>query len=225
MQYALNDSSGTKKEEPKEVTSYKIDKDKDYIYYINEEVISEKAEIFYKDVVINLNTQEVLTKTLEKENKVYKSTILYIKDKPSLNKDLIVYNKDGLYALNFREYKTYEFEEYVSLVINDYNYTCFDDTTFDKTKSYVFNVNNGSLMTEDEILKMYNQTLDNIKEDIRIYLETEQTTVDEVELIKIYETLENFTNYSLYINDYGKLYISYLVKTSQVDYNEIMEVN
>ena len=35
----------------------------------------------------------------------------------------------------------------------------------------------------------------------------------------------DFNNYSLYINDYGKLYISYLVKTTQVDYNEVMEVN
>ena len=45
----------------------------------------------------------------------------------------------------------------------------------------------------------------------------------EEELIKIDDTIDNL-NYSLYINDYGRLYVSFLVKTTKVDYNEVMEV-
>lgn len=223
--YVISDFNDKDDNSKNKVMNYKIDKSKDYIYFTNEDVISEEAEIFYKDVVINLSTQEVLTESLKKENKIYKNTVTYIKDKPLLSDELIVYNKDGLYALNFREYKTYEFEEYVSLVIEDYNYTCFDDTTFDKVKSYVFNVENGQRLTEEEILNLYNQSMEKIKAKIRNNLVEQQTTVDEVELIKIDETLNDFDNYGLYINDYGQLYISYLVKTTQVDYNEIMEVN
>jgi len=224
MNYTIKDYPDTEKNDKNKVVNYKIDKKQDYIYFTNEDVISEEAEIYYKDVVINLKTQEVLTEALKKENKIYKNTITYIKDKPLLSNDLIVYNKDGLYALNFREYKTYEFEEYISLVIEDYNYTCFDDTTFDKTKSYVFNVKTGKRLSEEEILSLYNQSITKIKSEIREHLIEQQTMYEEVELIKIDETLNNFDNYALYINDYGQLYISYLVKTTQVDYNEIMEV-
>jgi len=200
-QNIIKDYDSTKENKEAKKTDYKIDKDKDYIYFINEEVISEKAEIFYRDVVINLSTQETLTETLKKENRIYKNTIKYIKDTEVLE-DIIVYNKDGLYALNFREYTVYEFEEYISLVVDDYNYTCFDDTTFAKTKSYIFNIKNGKLLTENEILKLYNKNMNKIKEQIKEYLNEEQTVFDNEELIKIDETINDFNNYSLYINYY-----------------------
>lgn len=207
-----------------EIISYKIDNNKDYIYYKNEEVISESAEIYYKDVVINLNTQEVLSETLNKENNIYKENIKYISDINILSNDLINYNNDNLYALNFREYETYEFDKYVSLVINDYNYTCFDLITFDKVKSYVFDTSNGKLLSNEELLSMYNLSLDNIKDNIRNVLNNEQSINEDKELIKIEDTI-NDLKYGLYINDYGKLYISYIVKTNEVDYNKVMEVN
>lgn len=220
-----NQSEETKPLESKENTSYKIDDDKEYIYYKNEEVVSEKAEIYYKDVVINLKTQTTLNEALEKENKIYKNNIEYISRSNDLNKEIINYNNDDLAALKFREYKTYEFDKYVSLVINDYYYTCFDLTTYDSSKAYVFNVENGKLLAEDELLNLYNQTLESIKNKIRTHLANNQKTVEEIELIKIDETINNLNSYALYINEYGRLFISYLVKTTQVDYNEIMEVN
>lgn len=224
--YVINDyDSPKKKNEKEEKVTIKIDKNKDYIYFENEELISDHKEIIYKDVVINLNTQEILNDSLKKENRAYKNTIQYISDQKNLNKDIIVYNNDDLYALNFREYKVYEYKNFVSLVINDYNYTCFADTTFQKTKSYIFDITDGSIITEEEILNKYNESLDSIKEDIKEYLNEEQTIVNEVELIQIDETLDDFDNYSLYVNEYGRLNISYLVKTNEVDYNEIMEVN
>lgn len=208
----------------KEKVNYKIDKDKDYIYFTNEEVISEGAEIYYKDVVINLSTQTVLTEALEKENKIYKNNIKYITETNLMSNELINYNNDNLYALTFREYKIYEFDNYVSLIINDYNYSCFDLITFNKSKSYVFNTETGELLTEDDILKIYNTNIELIKEKIKTNLLEKQSVVDNVEVINIDETITNLS-YGLYINEYGILYVSYLVKTTQVDYNEIMEVN
>lgn len=222
----ININNKDETQEKEELKDYKVDKTKEYIYYKNEEVISEGtegAEIYYKDVVINLSTQEVLNEALEKENKMYKNNIKYISQMNLISGEIINYNNDDLYALNFREYETYEFDKYVSLVINDYYYSCFDLITFDKSKSYVFNTENGKLLTEEEVLNMYNQNMEGIKEKIREKLIASQTIINEVEVIKIEDTL-NMTDYALYINDYGKLYISYLVKTTQVDYNEIMEV-
>ena len=57
MEYTLN-----------KVVNYKIDDTKDFIYFTNESTISEGAGIYYKDVVINLNTQTTLTESLAKEN-------------------------------------------------------------------------------------------------------------------------------------------------------------
>jgi len=222
--YLLNKEDIKKDKVLNEIKEHRIDKEKDYIYFTNGETISEGAEIYYQDVVINLKNQKQLTETLEKENRIYKNNIQYLSDTDILSDDIIKYNNDNLYALTFREYKNYSYDKYVSLIVNEYNYSCFDLNTFIGTKSYVFDVTKDKLLSEDEILNLYKLTMDEIKEMVRSRLIETQKIVDEVELIKIDETLENFNNYSLYINEYGRLYISFLVKTTQVDYNEIMEV-
>ena len=222
--YTINEDKN-KKEREKIKIDLRIDKNKDYIYYINEETISESAEIYYKDVVINLSTQEVLTESLEKENKIYKNNIKHISEMNIMTDQIIKYNNDDLYALTFRDYKNYEYGKYVSLVVNDYNYSCFDDITFKSAKAYVFDTEDGTLLTNDDLLNKYIQNVDTIKEKVREYLNSKQTVVDDAELIKIDETIDNLGDYTLYIDEYGHLAVSFLVKTTQVDYNEIMEVN
>lgn len=221
--YAVNLKNDSNKDKKELVVNHKIDKDKDYIYFINGETISEGAEIFYQDVVINLDTQTHITEALEKENKIYKNNIKYLSDVELLSSELVNYNFDNLYALTFRNYKVYEYSDYVSLVIDTHNYSCFDLNTFISTKSYIFNVKDGSLLSNEELLKKYNLSMENILEKVRNKLNETQKLVDEVELINIEDTINNL-NYSLFINEYGKLNISFLVKTTQVDYNEIMEV-
>lgn len=225
--YMLQKEVCNKENKIEEKKDYRIDKNKDYIYFINSETISEGAEIYYQDVVINLSTQEVLTETLEKENRIYKESIKYIDDEDVyiMSEDLINYNNDNIYSLTFREYQTYSYGDYVSLIINDYNYTCFDLVTFNKSKSYVFDTTNGNVINESDLLNLYHTNIDSIKSDIREYLNSKQEIVDEEEYLKIDDTLNNFTNYALYIDNVGNLYISFLVKTSKQDYNEIMEVN
>lgn len=223
MNYTLNDKRDDNTTSEK--VNYKIDTTKDYIYYINESTISEGAEIYYKDVVINLSTQEVLTESLAKENKIYKNNIKYISDDETLNKEIIVYNNDDINYLTFRDYKNYEFGKYISLLVSDYNYSCMDGVTFNKSFAYVFNTENGGLLTSNDLLNMYNLNIDIIKERVKDFLNTKQTKVDDVDLINIDETINELNMNSLYINEYGKLTISYLVKTTQTDYNEITEVN
>ena len=191
-------------------------------YYEDDEVISDSAEINYRNVVINLKGAEDLTETLKKENEIYKNNIKYIPD--DLNKELIKYNNNNIYSLVFREYKNYEYENLVSLVLNDFNYSCFDDITFYKTKSYVFDTESGKVINENDLLNKYNLNMDNVKEKMRGYLNSKQSTDEGVEVIKIDETIDTLDNYAFYINNYGHLCITYLVKTTQVDYNEDMEV-
>ena len=125
--------------------------------------------------------------------------------------------------MTFRTYEDYEFGKYISLVINEYNYSCFSEETFNRSITYVFNKEENILLTDDDLLNMYNTNMDKIKEKLSEYLNNKQSKVDGVDVIKAEETLDNL-EYSLYINEFGKLCVSFLVKTTQVDYNEIMEV-
>ena len=221
----INDKNKTS--EPKVVKKAednKIDKNKDFIYYENASVISEGAEIDYRDVVINLKNQTVLTDTLKKENERYKESIQHISDKELISEEIINYNNDDIYAMNFRIYENYEYGNYLSLVVKDYNYTCFDGSTFSEVKSYIFDALNDKLLSEDDILSKYNLNMDEIKEQVKEKLTSDQKIVDEKELIKIDDTISNLDEHALYINEYGRLFISFLVKTTQVDYNESMEV-
>lgn len=224
--YILNiKDDDNKNQNENEKINYKIDKDKDYVYFQNEKSIIDEdgAEVYYKDVIINIKGQENITEILENENEKYQNNIKYLSDMEFLSDELITYKYNNIYALTFREYKVYEYNDYVSLVIDDHNYSCFDLNTFIGTKSYVFNVSNGKLLTNEEILSLYDINMNHIINKIRENLISNQQVVEEVELIKIDETIDDL-NYSLYINEYGRLYISFLVKTTQVDYNEVMEV-
>ncbi len=205
------------------VINYKIDENKDYIYFINENTISKEANLVYKDVVINIKGEEKLTESLEAENKANKESVMYISKQGLPNLDG-VYNYDDIYALFQRNYEVFDFGGYVSLVIKDYSYSCFDLLTFKSSKSYVYDTLEGKRLSENDLLSKYNITLEEIKNKIREELNNSQIIEDGVEIIKIDETLNNFQNYSLYINDFGKLCITYLVKSMDKDYNLNMEV-
>lgn len=201
-------------------TDYRIDKSKDYFYYKNESVISESAEIYYKDLVINIKGYEHIADSLNEQNASYMSNIKYIKDMNLMSNEIVNYDNDGIYMVTYREYKTYKYNEYQSLVIEDYIYDCFDQSGIKGYKGYIFNTKEGKLLTDDEVLKIYNTNMDNVKEKIREKLNSKQEIVDEVELIKIDDTVNNFKDYAFYIDDTGILYLSYLVKTTKTDYND-----
>ena len=65
--------------------------------------------------------------------------------------------------------------------------------------------------------------IETIKSQIKEYLNADQKKIEE-NGINVDETINNFNNYSLYINEYGRLYISFLVKSDKEDYNDSMEV-
>ena len=195
---------------------YRIDKTKDYFYFINESVISESAEIYYKDVVVNIKGSEHITETLNKENAIYKSNIKYISDQDVLSDELINYNSDNIYMVNYREYKTYKYNNYVSLVVLDYLYDCFDQSTIKDSKSYVFDTNTGKLLTNEELYSLFNTNEENIKKEIKEEVISKDSNSSEEILNKI----NNLELNSLYVDDIGKLKAEYLVIYSEINYNE-----
>lgn len=198
----------------------RVDSKKDYFYYKNEKVISESAEIYYKDLVVNIKGYEHIADSLNEQNASYMSNIKYIKDMNLMSNEIVNYNNDGIYMVTYREYKTFKYDKYASLVIEDYIYDCFDQSGIKGYKGYIFDINTGKLLTDDEVLSRFNTNMESVKEKIREKLNGKQEVVDEVELIKIDDTVNNLKDYAFYIDDTGILNLSYIVKTTKTDYND-----
>lgn len=209
---------------------YKKDKTKDYIYYTDENVISNDLQIVYKTPVINLyNTQtNAISSELSKENEKMISDIKKISQTENTTGNEITFNTDDIYSATYRIYEDYKYNEYVSLVITDVYYDCFKGINdYPNIKSYIFDVKNNERISNLDILSEYNITLSQVKEKIENKLNQDQTIDNEVETIKIDETLNNINdgNYGLYIDNTGNLVIKYIVKSNQMNYNEIMIIN
>ena len=78
--HSINEKKNNLSKNKEDKIDYRIDNKKDYIYYINESVLSSDAEIDYKDVVINLEVAKTINESLSKENKSYRENIQYITD-------------------------------------------------------------------------------------------------------------------------------------------------
>lgn len=207
---------------------HKIDKAQEFIYYTNELFISMEPDITYKDVTINLKTAETINQTLKTELDAIRNSVKYIKDN-ELDPNREVMYEDEIYSASERNYETHTYKDYISLLVKDYEFTCYDGSLLKRLRSYVFNVSNGKMLLNNDLLDMYDAEMTDIKTQVRDKLINDQSYDEEGnEVIKIEETisgLDNPDNYALYIDKYGDLFISYIVKTNQVDYNESMKLN
>lgn len=209
---------------------YKKDKTKEYIYYTDENVISKELQIVYKTPVINLyNTQtNAIANELAQDNEKMISEIKKISTTENTTGNEITFNTDDIYSATYRNYEDYQYNEYISLVITDVYYDCFKGINdYPNIKSYIFDVKNNERISNLDILSKYNITLTDLKEKIKNKLNEEQTVDNEVETIKIEETINNIDdgNYGLYVDNTGNLVIKYIVKSNQMNYNEIMIIN
>lgn len=207
---------------------HKIDKTKDYIYFENEKIISSEPDITYKDVIINLDVAESINNTLKTEMNNIRNSVKYISDNELDPERSVLYDDENIYSASERNFETYNYKEYISLVIKDYDFNCYDGSLFKNLKSYVFNVETGKLLLTTDLLELYETDMNEVKNKIREQLQESQTIENEIELIKVEETinaLNTSSNYAIYIDKYGDLNISYIVKTTQVDYNESIKLN
>lgn len=209
---------------------YKVDKEKEYIYFENEKFISMEPDITYKDVIINLNTAETVNRTLKNELDSIRNSVKYITDNPLDPNREVMYDGENIYSASERNYEIFEYKEYISLIVRDYEFSCYDGSLLKSLKSYVYNISNGKMLLTEDLLGLYNISMETVKEKIREHLQSKQTIIEETqtELILIDETINNLNNpssHAIYIDKYGDLNISFIVKSSQVDYNESIKLN
>lgn len=206
----------------------KKDKDKDFIYFTDEETISENLSIVNKYPIINLNSNDA--KSITNEIKEYVDTIkstLQKLDSVSVTCDYGEF--DNIYKTRFLDYGIYSYQEYITLLIRESEYNCVDGiSASSKVKSYTFNVLTGERLEFNELLLKYNTTLTNVIEKVRKNLQENQTIIDEIPTIQIEETinaLKEQETFVIYLDEFGDLNINYVVKTSGVDYNDTITIN
>lgn len=233
MQYLSDDKNLNKDSKNNESIDLRVDKSKDYVYYENSKDIIAGEEIVKEDVVFNFKDLTDVNNELKKENEEIFNSIKYTKDmdlpKTDDKGNEISYNEndEGIYSLNYREYVDYKYSNYVSLVVEDYSYNIEKGAVPLGLKSYIVDINTGKIITEEELLTKYEITKDIIKSKVKERLENTQTLADEdtVAAIDIEETLNNLDTYAIYINKNGKLEITFVVKSSQNNYNDNVELN
>jgi hypothetical protein len=198
-------------------TDKRIDKKKDYIYYDNESVVISDLDIGFKDIHINLNSGVLVSETLNNESKSNRDSIKYIKDVDIPENETYENNDEGVYSVTYRDYIEYHYDDYISILVEDSTYNVLDSTTPLAIKSYIFDKKQDTLITNEELLKKYNVTLDQIKDKVKTKLTAEQETVDEEPLYDINNTISDF-KYALVINKIGKLEINYIVKSTKQNF-------
>lgn len=202
----------------------RLDKTKDYIYYENEEETIESLDIITRDAYFNFESLAELNSVLKQENDSIRSTVKYEKDVESIP-DNAEKNEEGIYSLEYREYADYNFGKYLSLVVSDYYYDITSDVVAKGVKSYVVDKETGQRISPDTLLADNNLDMDKVKEMIKKRLNDTQTISDEKSTINVDETLNNLGQYALYINKNGKLAISFIVKSSNYNYNDSIDLN
>lgn len=183
--------------------SIKLDSSKNYIYYTNEEVLSDKEDITYKDLNININSKEAK----EIQDK-FNNQMIEIKKN-------VVYENDVLKEAEVLDYTYTTTTKYLSLIVSNYIIDNKEEIKDSAMLYYVFDLSDGKLLTNQELIKREGLSDQQIRKTIREYFQNDET-------VDIDATLNQ--DYSLTFTSDGKVQINVLVKTSDKEYYTNIEM-
>jgi len=215
-------------EKSEDVDKLKINKSEDYIYYDNEEIISEKESIVFQNVFININSDdaEMIMNKLNNQSKDFRLSLKKISEEDLSEEELekVIYKEDDIYKVNYSKYTRYFYKDYVSILDDNYTFDCFLGHSYKSSKAYTFDIKTGKLLTYQDLLNKYNLDMEKIKNKIKEKLER---NIDDTKEILVTETINGLDNdnYAIYIDKSGFLTISYLVKCADLNYNDVIIFN
>ena len=194
-------------------TDIRIDETKEYIYFTNLNVIESELDIEYKDIVINFEDKENIQNEINTENKEFSESVKYDE-----SNEKAIYNH--LVSAKFNKFDIFYYSNYISIVKNTYSFDYENLVTFIQSKAYVFDKKTGKLYNNDELLSIFNINKDDIKGVITTYLHDQNLITDNP--INVDETINNISNYELYVDKLGRLVVTILVKAEQSNYNDVI---
>ena len=194
-------------------TDIRIDETKEYIYFTNLNVIESELDIEYKDIVINFEDKENIQNEINTENKEFSESVKYDE-----STEKAIYNH--LVSAKFNKFDIFYYSNYISIVKNTYSFDYENLVTFIQSNAYVFDKKTGKLFNNDELLSIFNINKDDIKGVITTYLNDQNLITDNP--INVDETINNISNYELYVDNLGRLVVTILVKAEQSNYNDVI---
>ncbi len=215
-------------QEPVSYSNLKVDQTKDFVYYEQEENISQELSLVYKYPVVNLNSEgaKEVTATIKDLVDQKKTTLLRMQAKPA---DIVCTTSTDIYQAEIVDFGIFSYDNYITLVVYVSPYSCVSGlSTIVEMQSYTFSVITGELVFFEELLKMYRTTLSEMKLLVREELMENQTYVEGVPYIRIDETIASFkenVNMIFYVDESGELVMKYVVKTNGVDYNDTISIS
>ena len=199
-----------------ETKSIKKEIDKDYVYFINEEFLNKKYELKYKDIVININSDDAtkVEKELNDQMASIKNNVTKVSDVEGLDTTNLD-EADDIYEAEMVDYEVVETDKYISITANDYIFKLETEAVNSKLTYYVFDLQNGKLLSNRDILNKEGKTDQEIRSKIREYVSGDEN-------VDIDATLNH--EYNLSISKTGKIVINTTVKTNGLDYSVSIEI-
>jgi len=201
--------NGNKKEEVVNDTKndvkkgIKLDNSKNYIYYTNESVLSDKEDITYKDINININSKDAK----EIQDK-FNNQMVEIKKN-------VTYENDKLKEAEVIDYSFTTTSKYLSLTVSNYIIDDKEDIKDSAMLYYVFDLEDGKLLSNQDILKKESISDQQVRKTIRDFFQNDES-------VDIDATLNQ--DYSLTFASDGKIQINVLVKTIDKEYYTNIEM-
>lgn len=192
-----------------------IDKTKNIVYYDNIDVISSEAQLEYKDIHINLNSDDAKELEAKLNNNMNKIRGKYTKLEDNSNQE-IINEADGIAQAQIIDYNTFNSTNYVTIEVNEYEFLASAMTFDNKLTYYCLDKRSGKLLTNQIIMKQENLSADTIRSKIYDHIKDN----DEID---IDVTMNN--PYTLYYNEYGKVKANIIVKIWDINYNDNVEIN
>lgn len=192
-----------------------IDKTKNIVYYDNVDVISSEAQLEYKDIHINLNSDDARELETKLNNNINKIRGKYTKLEDNSNQE-IINEADGIAQAEIIDYNTFNSTNYVTIEVNEYEFLASAMTFDNKLTYYCLDKRSGKLLTNQIIMKQENLSADTIRTKIYDHIKDN----DEID---IDVTMNN--PYTLYYNEYGKVKANIIVKIGDINYNDNVEIN
>ncbi len=192
-----------------------IDKTKNIVYYDNIDVISSEAQLEYKDIHINLNSDDARELETKLNNNMNKIRGKYTKLEDNSNQE-IINEADGIAEAQIIDYNTFNSTNYVTIEVNEYEFLASAMTFDNKLTYYCLDKRSGKLLTNQIIMKQENLSADTIRTKIYDHIKDNNE-------IDIDVTMNN--PYTLYYNEYGKVKANIIVKIGDINYNDNVEIN
>ena len=209
-----------------EIDKLKINPKKDLVYYENENILCADPDLVHKDIIINLKEADTVNELLKDSMDKIRTTV---KKKGEVEIDS---NRDILYDIDVvqtseRSYTVYESLKYLSVLVTDGEFNCYDGSTITSQKAYTFSLTNGKRLSNETLLGYASSSVTDVKNKIRTKLEDDQKDFTDGSTINIDETINSISDKDLviYANKSGKIVVTFVVKTNQDSYNDTIELN